>query len=461
MTSTIEADLSCPVCHEIFEEPVVLPCTHSFCKECLQGWWREKHSRECPVCKAVSKTAEPPVSLVLRNLCESFLLTGDQTPSEDLCPLHSEKLSLFCLSHNERVCLICRDSEIHTNHEIRPYNEMKPMAKDALLGKLEYVRREIQIFHDFKVQLTLAGEFMKKQARQTEKRIREEFKKLHQFLELEEVTRLAAVKQEEKHKEDVLKEMCTAVGKDIEVLYAAVKTTEEGIRSEDCWQKNKDLVRGLTMRPLPEAPKLPRGFLIDEATHLGNLPFNVWNKMKQMVSYSPVILDRNTLNTVLTLSEDLTVIKCRDLSKIVTLKTPDNPERYVHLLSVLGSQGFDSGTHTWDVKVTDERSWDLGVSEESDYRNGNGLYGLWTIGTLHGKYSAQHGSNNWADLEVKDKPKRIRVSLSWDRGLLSFTDLNTNKLIHSIKHTFTRKVFPYFSGEMKIVPLKVGVELEQ
>uniref|UniRef100_A0A3B4XA21 RING-type domain-containing protein n=1 Tax=Seriola lalandi dorsalis TaxID=1841481 RepID=A0A3B4XA21_SERLL len=68
MSSRSEEELTCPVCHDIFKEPVVLSCSHSFCRDCLQRWWREKVIHECPVCTRRSSKSEPPVSLALKNL---------------------------------------------------------------------------------------------------------------------------------------------------------------------------------------------------------------------------------------------------------------------------------------------------------------------------------------------------------------------------------------------------------
>lgn len=137
MASSLEKDLYCPVCHDIFTEPVLLSCTHSFCKDCLKRWWRQKQASECPQCRIISYTASPPVNRVLKNLCETFLLERDQAPSGDLCSLHSEKLKLFCLDHQQLVCLVCRDSEKHTNHGFRPIDEAAKQQKKNLQEALE------------------------------------------------------------------------------------------------------------------------------------------------------------------------------------------------------------------------------------------------------------------------------------------------------------------------------------
>uniref|UniRef100_A0A673LES4 RING-type E3 ubiquitin transferase n=1 Tax=Sinocyclocheilus rhinocerous TaxID=307959 RepID=A0A673LES4_9TELE len=57
MDSQSEDDYMCPVCRDIFMDPVLLSCSHSFCKECLQQFWKTKTIQECPVCRSrYSKT---------------------------------------------------------------------------------------------------------------------------------------------------------------------------------------------------------------------------------------------------------------------------------------------------------------------------------------------------------------------------------------------------------------------
>ncbi|KAL7859126.1 hypothetical protein SRHO_G00142730 [Serrasalmus rhombeus] len=92
-----EEELSCPVCCGIFRDPVLLSCSHSVCKTCLQKFWETKGSRECPVCKRRSSKDHPPFNLVLKNMCEAFLESRSQRSSagsEGLCVLHNEELKL-------------------------------------------------------------------------------------------------------------------------------------------------------------------------------------------------------------------------------------------------------------------------------------------------------------------------------------------------------------------------------
>ncbi|XP_031440598.1 zinc-binding protein A33-like [Clupea harengus] len=214
----------------------------------------------------------------------------------------------------------------------------------------------------------------------------------------------------------------------------------------------------------PQDPERVSGALINVAKHLGNLKFRVWEKMQETVQYTPVTLDPNTASPRLILSEDLTSVRRGDERQ----QLPDNPERIDKYASVLGSEGFNSGTHCWDVEVGENTWWCVGVMTESLQRKGNisSMSGQWFMWYKDGKYGAQSTPQPLTLLTVKQKLQRIRVQLDWDRGKLSFSDPDNNTHLHTLTHTFTERVCPYFNDACKLSPLRMlpvraSVKVEQ
>ncbi|XP_056128354.1 E3 ubiquitin-protein ligase TRIM35-like isoform X2 [Rhinichthys klamathensis goyatoka] len=416
MGSLSEDDISCPVCCEIFNAPVLLSCSHSVCKECLQQFWRIKEIQECPVCRRRSSKDRLPLNLALKNLCESFLKERNEkscsSVSEELCSLHSEKLKLFCLEDNQPVCLVCRDSQKHLNHTFRPIGEVVPAFKSH--------------------------------AEHTEHQIKQQFEKLHQFLRDEEEATITALREEEEQKKQMMKEKLEEMNRHISDLSHTIKDMEEMMKANDvCFLKEFPVSMERVQISQPD-PQMASGALIHVPRYLGNLPFRVWKKMQDIVQNTPVILDPNTANPFLILSDDLTSVRWSENKQPL----PDNPERFDWYHCVLGSEGFNSGTHSWDVEVKESSYWCLGVTTASNQRKRRVFFNtdVWC-----GRYGLS-GSG----FPVEQDLERVRVDLDYDRGTVSFSDPVTNTHLHTFTTTFTDTLLPFFccSSSLRILPVK-------
>ncbi|XP_069568742.1 E3 ubiquitin-protein ligase TRIM39-like [Brachyistius frenatus] len=453
-------DLFCTVCHDVFENPVLLPCSHSFCKDCIKSWWLTKRLHECPVCKSVARTRFQPRNLALRNLCESFLLAQRARAGfESFCNLHFEKLKLFCLDDEQPACVVCRDSQTHANHRFRPVDEFAKERKEEIRLMTVPLRSRLEKLKKLKGNCDETAGHIEVQARNTERQIKEKFKELSQILQVEEKTRIAALRKEEKLKSKRMREKTDSLSREISSLSDTIRVTEEELRAKDVsfLQNYKAAVERVQWRPLLDYIEIVPGALIDVAKHLVNLTYPACNKIKEMISYTPVVLDPNTAHPHLILSEDLTSVRFGRRQKL-----PKNPERIDYYRCVLGSEGFDSGTHSWDVEVKDTVEWLVGVAAESAHRRRDLRSGLWLIRFSYDKYSALYPPNNEFILQIKKRVERIRIHLDCNRKKLSFSDADSNRHIHTFRYPSTNKLFPYFSNgrrsPIKILPPTVSTQ---
>ncbi|XP_034085328.1 tripartite motif-containing protein 35-like [Gymnodraco acuticeps] len=213
----------------------------------------------CPCCNKISPTCDPPCNLALQNLCEAFVL--QKITSEALCSLHSEKLTLFCQQHQEPVCVICRDSKTHSNHRFTPVNEAAEALKKELQKSLKPLQEKLKLFEQIQGNFGQTAEHINVQVQQTEGRIKEQFKKLHTFLQEEEKARLGALKIEKVQKMSMMDRKISALSRDIEALTETIKATEEELRAGDVLflLNQQETVKRVQQRLQLEDPQLHLG----------------------------------------------------------------------------------------------------------------------------------------------------------------------------------------------------------
>uniref|UniRef100_A0A672YCR7 Uncharacterized protein n=1 Tax=Sphaeramia orbicularis TaxID=375764 RepID=A0A672YCR7_9TELE len=423
----LENFLTCPECLEVFRDPVSLSCNHSFCLICLKEFWKEKENRTCPVCRRKDSKGLS-VNFALKELAESFagsLKVGSSETEkgeqkvEVVCSKHPEEPKLFCKDENRAVCLVYDFPHQH-EHTVVPVEEAKYKQTQKTYSEIM--------------------KHLKNQVLWTESQIRAEFNKLQQFLKEEEESRLAALREEEEQKRrSVIREM-----KRIEEQMSSVSDSICAVEEELQKASAPFLISCKDTQSRAQCsvsePQLISGALIHVDKHLGNLSFRVWDKMRDKVHFSPVILDPNTAHGWLLLSDDLTSVRNGDTYQQV----PDNPERNNHYASVHGCEGFTSGKHSWDVEVGDHLRWTLGLVKESVNRKGEYVspkYGFWCLCHCSGKYTNVLGQT----VTVQTSPQRIRVELDYNSGEVSFYNTDDKTQIYTHRDTFTEKLYPYFS----------------
>lgn len=452
-------DLTCPVCQGVFRDPVLLPCSHSFCRECLQRC----RGHKCPLCRERFEESQVISNRALNDTCETFLKHAACLPSyrpagEDTCNIHLKPLELYCEKDEEPVCVDC--VSLHSTHRLYSLRDGAPICKRELGVKVQILEKKMDSYKKMTHKLTNAVEHIKFQAGLAEKQIKAEFERLHNVLHAEENLRISALAAEEEQKIATIQEQIANTQKDILALNELIDTLKKEMGNEDIPLLRNFQSLKRKAQWTREGPRLTDESLLNMSKHVGGLSYNIWKNMQAHVKYNPVVLNPNTASPWLSLNADLTSVK----ESAERLTVPDNLDRFDPCVFVLGAEGYTSGKHKWDVIVGDNPKWIVGVCKESVTRKKKFTIstnrGVWSIGLSKGVYTALTPERT--ELEVKQRPERIRIKLNIDKGEVSFWDGGTATHLVTLKHDFDERMFPIFgpglhSEPMTLAPGKIAV----
>ncbi|XP_030639292.1 tripartite motif containing 35-28 [Chanos chanos] len=452
--SLLETDLTCPVCKELFRDPVLLSCSHSFCKECLEASWKARVKKECPVCRKCCDGEQPIPNRALKNTAENYQKEkGWRVPCgpELVCGLHMRDLQMFCQKDEEPVCVEC--VTLHRGHDLYSLDQGVPICKGELNIKIKILTDKLDSFKRMKRRYTETIAFIQSQSEEAEQKIKMEFERLREILAKQEASRIHDLKREEEQKKQMMKEKIDNLTRDIASLAELIQSVRRDMGAEDLvFLKN---FRSLKQKAqwTAEDPHKVSGALIDMGKHVGCLGYKIWEKMQNEIQYFPVILDPNTVSPWLAMSPDYSSV--RDSPE--RLSVPDNPERFDPCVFVMGSEGFSTGRHRWDVFVGDNPKWILGVCKESIIRKRKFTVtttgGVWTIGLSKGVYSAL--TTPRTTLTVERRPEKIRVKLNMDKGEVSFWDADLAKHLCTFTDKFPGKLYPLFGPGLHTTPMAI------
>ncbi|KAM6990219.1 zinc-binding protein A33-like [Tautogolabrus adspersus] len=157
-----------------------------------------------------------------------------------------------------------------------------------------------------------------------------------------------------------------------------------------------------------------------------------------------ITMDPNTTHRRITLSADNTEMSTGETQPVI-----DNPGRFNVYLAALGSTGFSSGRHYWEVSVTGRLCYHLGMASESAQRRGAVRFmpatGYWTIiRDKQGQFRAVDGIS--VSLPVQTQVQTIGILLEYSKGRISFYDVSARSLMYSfVDQRFTDKIYPFIN----------------
>uniref|UniRef100_A0A4W5P3Z5 Tripartite motif containing 59 n=1 Tax=Hucho hucho TaxID=62062 RepID=A0A4W5P3Z5_9TELE len=114
----LEEDLTCSVCYSRFTDPRVLPCSHTFCKSCLDKVFQVSaiYSIWRPLQLPLKGCYALPINVSLRAIIK---FQKDSHPRPPSCPEHHRQpLNVYCVQDRQLICGFCLTVGQHQGHSI-------------------------------------------------------------------------------------------------------------------------------------------------------------------------------------------------------------------------------------------------------------------------------------------------------------------------------------------------------
>ncbi|XP_078501882.1 E3 ubiquitin-protein ligase TRIM39-like [Lissotriton helveticus] len=459
---TLKEEFTCPICLDYFDDPVITVCGHNFCQLCLARSWRDLESDfSCPQCLTVFARKILLPNRQLRNVVElaKQLNTNKEATKELLCEQHKEPLKLFCQEDQKLICVVCDRSRDHRSHIVHPIEEAAQECRGKLLDRLIPLKENLQLILVSKLKEDNAYRSTMGELRNQRENILAAFEELEQFLEQEKQHILKHLETEKKEKLRMIRGRMTGMLKQQSIFRKLITEMEEKCKQQDIEllkdvQSVMDRCDTVNIRK-PDIRYLGRESTLEcfntQLSYLNDKIKTIKEYFRKELEFSrfkgfkvPIVLDPDTAHPKLVVSKDWTRVRWTNSMQSL----PGRSKRFSTICAVVGTEGFSSGRHYWEVQLKHKgEMWAVGVMAESVNRKGESVWtpqrGIWSIGAKLHQYNAFDKSV--IKLYPRDKPSKLGVYLDYEKGRVSMYNADTMEhLFLFFRYTFTEKLFPFF-----------------
>nr|XP_033478835.1 E3 ubiquitin-protein ligase TRIM39-like [Epinephelus lanceolatus] len=149
-----EDQFLCPICLDVFNDPVTTSCGHNFCKNCITINWNVNVSLQCPMCKEIFATKpELHINTFISEMVAQFRQSAQQKASSSSSQQQAAKPGEVpcdvCTGTKLKAlksCLVCLVSYCETHLE--PHLTMSGLKRHQLIDPVENLEDRMCTKHD-------------------------------------------------------------------------------------------------------------------------------------------------------------------------------------------------------------------------------------------------------------------------------------------------------------------------
>ncbi|TMS02463.1 E3 ubiquitin-protein ligase TRIM39 [Larimichthys crocea] len=425
-----EDNFQCSICLNVFNDPVTTPCGHNFCKTCLSEHWDKSDLCHCPECnKRFHVRPEISTNMVIEEISVQLKKRRVETPELVDAPWQENieskkaKIDMMIEVRMEKMKEF-RDSSEMSSEKAQQEIEDSEKLFTSLMNQVREAQTKLKCNIEEKL----------RKSRDKDEAVIGELQE-----EIAELQRKQSELEELSQSDDHLHLLQT-----LQAL-STMSVTKN-------WSKIR-VYSDLYVQTLRRAmTHLVHAFQAGLKT-LTDAELTRMRRYKESVTFDPAAAGRD-----LVVTEHGTCLKyvktesttLSDYSKLAN----DRP-------MILGTKGFTSGRHYWEVKVGLRTDWDVGVAKGTVTRSRlitlNQENGFFAIGKRGSDYKVHCA--DYKVLHLCPRPNNVGVYLDYQEGRVSFFDVDRKLHIYSFTgESFTEKLFPYFylySWAKKSKPLHI------
>ncbi|XP_068100001.1 nuclear factor 7, brain-like isoform X2 [Hyperolius riggenbachi] len=291
-------ELTCPLCKSHYKDPVIISCSHNFCRSCIEEAWSGQESFVCPDCETVMTEKMYIANRALDNLVKKSISTAtvktsvtpksiETTMIPANCAEHDERLKLFCKEDGALTCLICRDSLKHSGHNFLPIMDAVEMYRTQLSAVTAPLQEALKATRQLTSKQREKIQQAKTNMEECEQHVGTEFKKLKDFIHQQKETLLKKLQEQGKDVVTQMENNLTKVQENEKNLEQAISLADEKMSETEATSFLTD-TKSIIDKCQDQQAQSSSTILVDkqlnENTYKGPIMYSVWKEMRSLVS---------------------------------------------------------------------------------------------------------------------------------------------------------------------------------